>query len=149
MGIGKPVLVSGLTISGGDAGNYTLTQPTLTADITTASSATALVSSENPSLQGSNVTFTATVTPVAPATTTPTGSVRFYTNGIAYGGPRPLSGGVASITLADLPIGYTTVVAVYLADGNFYNSVDGLDQLVHATPETPVTVGIKTTATGR
>jgi hypothetical protein len=32
--------VSGLSINGGDAGNYTLTQPTLTADITAASSAT-------------------------------------------------------------------------------------------------------------
>src|SRR5207244_3776752 len=32
---GKPVTVSGVTLSGGDAGNYTVSQPTgLTADIT-------------------------------------------------------------------------------------------------------------------
>jgi hypothetical protein len=34
VGSGKTVLVSGLTIGGADAGNYTLTQPTTTADIT-------------------------------------------------------------------------------------------------------------------
>ena len=34
VGTGKTVAVSGLTISGGDAGNYTLTQPTASADIT-------------------------------------------------------------------------------------------------------------------
>ena len=87
------------------------------------------------------MTFTATVTSV-PATTTPAGSVQFFTNGVVYDGPKTLSGGVASITLADLPIGYTMVDAVYMPDGNFLGSVDGLDQLVHATPETPETVGI-------
>ena len=56
--------------------------------------------------------------------------------------PKTLSGGVASITLADLPIGYNSVDAVYMPDGNFLGSVDDLDQLVHATPETPETVGI-------
>jgi hypothetical protein len=34
VGCGKPVTVSGLTLSGSDAGLYTLVQPTLTADIT-------------------------------------------------------------------------------------------------------------------
>jgi MBG domain (YGX type)/YDG domain/HYR domain len=34
VGIGKPVQVTGLTIGGADAGNYLLTQPTATADIT-------------------------------------------------------------------------------------------------------------------
>ena len=34
VGTGKTVTVSGLTIGGADAGNYTLTQPTTTANIT-------------------------------------------------------------------------------------------------------------------
>ncbi len=34
VGTGKTVTVSGLTITGADSGNYTLTQPTTTADIT-------------------------------------------------------------------------------------------------------------------
>ena len=32
--VGKPVTVSGITISGGDSGNYSLTQPSPTANIT-------------------------------------------------------------------------------------------------------------------
>ena len=36
VGTGKTVQVSGLTISGSASGNYTLTQPTTTADITKA-----------------------------------------------------------------------------------------------------------------
>src|SRR5207245_1175461 len=35
VGTGKTVTVSGLTLSGSDAGNYTLTQPVTTANITT------------------------------------------------------------------------------------------------------------------
>src|SRR5207253_5603682 len=34
VGTGKTVTIAGLTISGTDSGNYTLTQPTTTADIT-------------------------------------------------------------------------------------------------------------------
>jgi hypothetical protein len=34
IGTGKTVTIAGLTLSGGDAGNYLLTQPTTTADIT-------------------------------------------------------------------------------------------------------------------
>jgi nicotinamidase-related amidase len=108
-----------------------------------ASSATALVSSENPSVQGSNVTFTATVTPVAPATTTPTGSVQFYTNGVVCGSPMPLSSGVASITVAFFEIGDNNVDATYLPDSNFLGSADNLVQLVNTTPQPPITVSIK------
>ena len=113
-----------------------------------ANSATALVSSANPSVQGSNVTFTATVSPVAPATTTPTGSVQFYTNGVACGSPAPLSGGVAGITIALFQIGYNHVAATCLPDGNYLGSDASLEQLVHATPQTPITSGIKNNGNG-
>jgi hypothetical protein len=131
---------------GSGLNNYNISYHDGTLTVTPATSATALVSSENPSVLGLDVTFTATVTSV-PATT-PIGSVQFYTNGVVYDGPKPLSGGVASITLADLPIGYTMVDAVYMPDGNFLGSVDSLEQLVHATPETPNTVGIKDNGDG-
>ena len=62
VGAGKTVTVSGLSLTGSAAGNYTLTQPVLSADITAASSMTVLVSSRNPAPFGSNVAFTATVT---------------------------------------------------------------------------------------
>jgi hypothetical protein len=116
--------------------------------IAQANSATALASSENPSLQGSNVTFTATVTPITQATSTPTGSVQFYTNGVICGSPMPLSGGVAIITVAFFEIGENNVDATYLPDSNFLGSVDNLVELVNATPQPPITVSIQNNGDG-
>ena len=147
VGTGKAVLVSGLTLTGTDVGNYTLAQPTLTADITQASSLTALLSSQNPSGLGSDVTFTATVTPVAPASTTPTGTVQFYTNGVTIGTPVALTNGVATLTTADLPAGTNTVMAAYLGDDNFLSSNESLKQVVSAI-ETPTTVSIQNNGDG-
>ena len=133
---------------GSGLGNYSISYHDGTLTVTAANSATALVSSENPSMQGSNVTFTATVTPVAPATTTPTGSVQFYTNGVVCSSPRPLSGGVASITVALFEIGNNDVEVTYLPDSNFLGSIDDLVQLVNVTPQTPITVGIENNGDG-
>jgi nicotinamidase-related amidase len=133
-----------------DSGNYNslLGQSAGNLVIQKANSVTALASSENPSVQGSNVTFMATVTPVAPTTTTPTGSVQFYTNGVVCSSPRPLSGGVASIIVALFEIGNNDVEVTYLPDSNFLGSIDGLVQLVNATPRTPITVGIENNGDG-
>ena len=87
------------------------------------------------------MTFTATVTPVAPATTTPTGSVQFYTNGVVCGSPMPLSSGVASITVAFFEIGDNNVDATYLPDSNFLGSADNLVQLVNTTVSFSGTLG--------
>jgi hypothetical protein len=147
----KTVLVSSLSLSGADAGNYALTQPTTTANIAQVGSATALLSSANPSLQGSNVTFTATVTPVDPASTTPSGSVQFYTSVGALGSLVALTDGVASLSTADLPGGINTLLAAYVGDSNFLGSSNGLAQLVVVVtgrPSTPNTIGILNNADG-
>ena len=144
----KTVLVSGLILSGSDAGNYNLAQPTLTATITPAGSATALVSSQNPSWQGSNVTFTVTITPMPPASTTPTGNVQFYANGTALGSPVALTGGLASLSTADLPAGTNSVTGSYLGDNNFFGSSNSLAQVVQVVPSTPVTIVIQDNGDG-
>ena len=60
VGTGKTVTLAGASLAGTAAANYSLTSvATTTANITPASSATALVSSHNPSWQGTNVTFRA------------------------------------------------------------------------------------------
>ena len=157
-------ILTGGAASQTEAGTYAVTADFVPADVANynsllgqsagnlviqkANSVTALASSENPSVQESNVTFMATVTPVAPATTTPTGSVQFYTNGVVCSSPRPLSGGVASITVALFEIGNNDVEVTYLPDSNFLGSIDGLVQLVNATPRTPITVGIENNGDG-
>jgi hypothetical protein len=151
VGIAKTVLVSGLILGGTDAGDYTLAQPTTTANITQVSSATALVSSTNPSLQGSEAALTVTVTPVAPASTTPTGNVQLYINGVALGNPVALTDGVASLSTADLPAGTNTVLAAYLGDSNYLGSSNSLVQVVAVVagrPSTPSTIGIQNNADG-
>jgi len=61
VGTGKVVTTTGLSITGAGAGNYALTQPALSADITALATSNVLLSSLNPSRPGSNVTFTATL----------------------------------------------------------------------------------------
>jgi hypothetical protein len=132
-------------------GNYTVALHKGTLTITAANSSSALASSANPALQGSNVTFTATVSALPPATATPDGSIQFFTNGVAFGGTVPLSSGLASISTALLPVGSNTVTAVYAGNGNFLpttNTLIQIVQIVTAVPQTPITVGITNNGDG-
>jgi hypothetical protein len=143
--VGAHAILQGTLTAGA---NYNLTYTGADLTITPANSANALISSENPSPQGSNVTFTATLTPVSPATTTPTGDVQFFTNGVALGGPVALAGGVASISTAQLPPGSNTVKAVYAGSTNFQGSTNSLVQVVTLYLQTPSTLGIKNNGDG-
>jgi hypothetical protein len=143
-------------VTGETVGSHAINQGTLTAGtnyqlnyvaanltIARAQSANTLASSLNPSIQGSNVTFTATLTPVAPASTTPTGSVQFLTDGAPLGSPVLLVGGVASFTTTLLPPGSNTITAAYPGDANFAGRTNALVQVVSATSEAPRTLGLK------
>ncbi|MHB1555994.1 MAG: beta strand repeat-containing protein [Isosphaeraceae bacterium] len=86
--------------------------------IAQASTTTTLVSSANPALIGSAVTFTATVAPVSPGTGTPIGSVTFF-NGSTQLGTANLAEGVGSYTTTSLPAGTSSITAVYSGDANY------------------------------
>ncbi|MGO8929592.1 MAG: MBG domain-containing protein, partial [Limisphaerales bacterium] len=140
--------VGTLALGGPAAGNYTLAGASGVVTITASGSSLTVGASANPSLAGSNVTFTATVAPVAPASTTPTGNVQFYTNGVASGSPVPLGAGVASFSTTNLPAGTNMVAAVYAGNGNFLGTSNSLVQVVYAIGQTPSTVGIKNNGDG-
>jgi Bacterial Ig-like domain (group 3) len=72
-----------------------------------------LTSSQNPSVHGEAVTFTATVTATG---TAPVGSVTFKAAGQVVG-VVPVSGGVASKTLTSLKVGSTTINAKFQGNG--------------------------------
>lgn len=72
-----------------------------------------LVSSMNPSLQGQAVTFTANVSATG---TAPVGSVAFKAGNKVLG-TVPVVGGVATITISDLPVGSTKIDAAFKGDG--------------------------------
>jgi hypothetical protein len=143
-----------VTVQGTRAGtvsnNVTVTDTTAgtgntsTAVITVApgNTTTTVTSSQNPSVFGQSVTFTATVAGVPPAVGTPTGSVTFLDGGnpIAI---RPLSGGVATFITSALPVGSHTITTTYAGDANFNGSsgsLTGNPQVVNKANTTTPTV---------
>lgn len=107
----------------GNTSFKTSTSSTLKQAVSKAGSSTAVASSVNPSMFGQAVSFTATVSPVAPSSGTPTGTVQFKTNGINFGSAVTLSGGSASKAVSSLAAGSaTTVTAVYSGDTKFNTS---------------------------
>ena len=94
--------------------------------VQTASTSTAVSSSQNPSIFGQSITFMATVSNASGTGVTPTGSVQFIVDGLNFGSPVALTGGTATsaptsaLTASGSP---HTVTANYVnSDGNFSNS---------------------------
>ncbi len=116
-----------ITASGAVDANYNISYVGGTLTITQSLSAGVLVSSANPALPGSNVTFTMTVSAVAPGAGTPTGSVDFRVDGTVIGSSA-LSGGVASFTTNNLSLGSHTVAAEYAGTLNFIGTTNSLAQ---------------------
>ncbi len=128
--LGTPGLVSGqasITVStlgvgshpitatyNGDTNSLPSVSSTLTQVVNASGSATTINSDTNPSGLGQPVTFTASVTSTAG---TPTGTVAFADNGIAFGN-APLTNGTASITVSNLTVGSHPITAAYSGDGN-------------------------------
>jgi len=130
-GNNKPVQVSGITVLGVDASNYSPnTSTTALANITQVGPVVTLTSSKNPIVEGENVSFTAKLAATATLSAMTTGTVQFYANGQPLGGPVTLNGAAATINAAQLPMGSNTVSAVYLGDSNFQSSSATMVQAV-------------------
>ena len=143
--------VAGSTVSGGpypvaaalgslSAVNYSFNFVNGTLTVTTAGTVVSIVSGLNPAITNQNITFTATVNPVAPSTAIPAGAVQFKNNGVNLGNPVGLAGGQGSVTVsgAALGAGSFTITAEYSdAAGNFGRSTNGLTQVV-SNPAPPV-----------
>jgi len=104
--------------------------------ITPASSSTTLTSSANPIATGSNVTFVATVAPIAPGSGVPNGSVNFKADGSVFGPSVTLSNGVASFASSSLAHGNHLITVEYSGEENFYPSTNslGAGQIVDSPP---------------
>jgi YDG domain/Bacterial Ig-like domain (group 3) len=135
------VIITGLSLTGQQAANYTLT-PNLAANITPASLTGVVAVSKTTALIGTGITFTNTFTVVAPGAGTPTGSVQFLVDGSPFGSPAALNTNrVAILTSTNLPAGSHAVAAAYAGDGNFYGCTNSLaGSLVITNPPAPVVV---------
>jgi hypothetical protein len=114
----------------GDANFAGSTSPALMQTVNKVASSTSVpASSNNPSIFGSAVTFTATVKPGS-GSGTPTGTVTFN-DGATVLGPGTLSGGTATLTTSGLGAGVHSITAVYGGDASFASSTSpGLTQTV-------------------
>ena len=126
----------------GDANFAATTSLPFTQSVNQGATNTKVVSSLNPSSTGVTVTFTATVTAVAPASGTRTGTVAFEDGGIALAGCAAQvlgAAGTATCVTKALAAGPHTITAVYSGDGNFTTSTSpALTQTVLSTTTTTV-----------
>ncbi|HTC93753.1 MAG TPA: Ig-like domain repeat protein, partial [Terriglobales bacterium] len=107
---------------GGDTNFSGSSSGTLTQTVNQASSTTTVSSSANPSVFGQSVTFTATVSAVAPGAGSPSGAVQFQDGGSNLGSAVTLSAGTATLGTSLLSVGTHNITAVYLGDANFNGS---------------------------
>src|SRR5262249_18827809 len=118
-----------ITASYGGDGNFNGSTGSLTGNpqvMNTAGTTTTVTSSANPSVVGQSVTFTATVSAVAPGSGTPIGTV-FFLDGSSLIGTGTLSGGIATFTTSALAIGSHTITTSYGGDGNFRGNPGSLN----------------------
>lgn len=132
-------LTSGLhSIMATYAGDGSFSQNSGTAGITVnkASTITSVSSSANPSNFNQAVTFTATVSAMAPGAGTPTAIVNFSDGATSLGSVALDSNGAASFTASSLTVGTHTITASYAGDTNFSASSSSLSQIVNKVATT-------------
>ena len=106
----------------GDAGTAVSTAAGVTQVVGQAGTTVTLSSSLSPAYYSQAVTFTAAVGVAAPGAGAPTGTVQFYVDGVAYGSPRSVVGGAATLVLNRLAAGDHTVTATYSGAASFQAS---------------------------
>ena len=110
----------------GDTNYLTSASAALAQLVSKGNTTTSVVSSSTPSLIGTSVTFTATVSAVAPSTGTPTGTVTFRDNGNAIGTGSLDKDGFAPFSTATLAAGNHDITAVYSGSTNHNGSTSGI-----------------------
>ncbi len=135
--VGQMFVASGVSISGADAGNYTLSSTDAygAADITPAPTTTALTADQSLTFVGDSINFTATVSNVDSLAIPDGDTVDFLDDGTVIGSGYT-SSGVATFSTSDLEAGNHPITAEYLGSTNFSGSTSSsLTQLVWGTSD--------------
>jgi sugar lactone lactonase YvrE len=115
------------TVSGAAAANYIVNILPGNLTVVPAPTAMTLTTSGSPVLEGTSVTFTATVTSVAPIVP---GPVSFLNGSTMLGTGTLNAAGVATFTTSSLTPGTYTIVAVYNSNNDFGSSTASVAQVV-------------------
>jgi hypothetical protein len=83
-----------------------------------------LTTSPNPSVKGQSVTLTATVAGTLKNSSTPTGSITFYSNGASLGAAG-LMNGIATFATTALPVGNDSITAQYSGSAYYTSNQSG------------------------
>ena len=113
------------------------------AQVVDAATATAVISSNDPSNFGGSATFTATITNTSGSGGPPTGGVEFFDGATPLGAGSPLTAGglnsaTSTFTTPNLSGGDHAIRAVYAPEGDFLGSNGALTQRVNAGTSTAV-----------
>jgi hypothetical protein len=135
-----------VTVTYNGDSNYTTSSGSLNPNqaVIKANTNVSVSSSVNPSVYGQRVTFTATITAVAPGAGTPTGPVTFI-DGLATLGPGTLINGVATFTTTSptqLPTGGNNITVSYGGDTNFISSMGSLTNNPQVVNTANVTISV-------
>ncbi|MFY9224977.1 MAG: Ig-like domain repeat protein, partial [Blastocatellia bacterium] len=116
----------------GDSNYSASTSAAITQTVNKANTTTAVVSNANPSVFGQSVTFTATVSAVAPGSGTATGMVQFIDGTTNLDSPVSLISGQAQLSISNLSVATHSITAMYLGDSNFNASTStAINQVVN------------------
>jgi hypothetical protein len=131
-----------ITVTYAGSTNFTSgTSGALSQVVSQDASATTVTSSVDPSAYGQKVTFTATVTAVAPGAGTPTGSVTFLDGTTTLGTGTLNSSGKATLATTALLAGNHSITVSYGGDGNFTVSTSSV--LTQTVNEANTTATVK------
>src|SRR5262249_34097488 len=135
LGIGSTTLTASYTGTGNFANSTSAGVP-LT--VNRAATAVAVAPSVNTATTGQSVTFTATVSVLAPGMGLPSGTVTFKDGTVIVGTAQitPLTG-KAMLTTSFAAAGGHTITATYSGDANFVGSLQTLTEQVNAPATTP------------
>jgi minor extracellular serine protease Vpr len=124
------------SIYSGDANVNVSSSGTVAESVSKASTHTVVVGSPNPAVSGANVTFTATITPVAGGNAGGTVTFKLGTNVLAT---SPVAGNAASFSTSSLPLGTSMIKASYSGDSNLQGSSAATSEVVKAATTTSIT----------
>ncbi len=146
LSVGTHVITAEYSGGGAGATKYNANIGTLSGGqvVGKANSTTGVTSSQNPSVFGQTVSFTATVGVTAPGAGTPTGTVSFLDGGNPVTGCTnlALTGGQAVCMSNALVVGNHTITAAYNGDGNFNTSNGSLTGNPQVVNKADTSVGL-------
>ena len=126
------------------------TSPVVDETVGKASTTVLLTVDRASSVKGQAVALTAAVSPVAPGSGVPGGSVTFFSNGVAIS-TKPLSNGRATLSTTGLAVGSDTLTASFLGAGRFLPSTSNTvtEVVGKAATATSLTVDHPTSVAGQ